>query len=169
MNVLDHFSIPYKGLKNGAHRFIFEVDDAFFATFENSYVQGGDLKVELDLDKRPDLAIAAFQVEGEVKVNCDRCLQQFERSVEGDFLLHIKTGLPDPDQDEVLFIDPETSSINFATYIYECISLLLPIAIVHEDIKDCDQEMLSRFTSNDDDDDAPQNDLWDSLKGLKFD
>ena len=29
MKVLDHFSIPYQGLKNGMHTFHFQVDDAF--------------------------------------------------------------------------------------------------------------------------------------------
>lgn len=169
MNVLDHFSIPYIGLKNGTHRFVFEVDDAFFESFENSYVSGGDLKVELDLDKASEMAIADFQVVGSVDVTCDRCLQIFDMPVEADFKLHIKVGEVDPDQDEVLFIDSEASIVNFATYIYESISLWLPMSIVHDDISECDPEMVSRMRLEDDGSKPTKSEIWDSLKGLDFD
>lgn len=169
MKVLDHFSIPYKGLKNGAHRFVFEVDDAFFAAFENSYVAGGKIAAELEFDKRPDLAIATFGVQGKVRVSCDRCLQEFDKEVEGDFTLHVKTGLPDPDQDEVMFIDPETSVINFGTYLYESISLLLPMSIVHDNIGDCDPDIVSKMSGRADDEEKKMGNIWDSLKGLDFD
>ncbi|MBK8388721.1 MAG: DUF177 domain-containing protein [Saprospiraceae bacterium] len=164
MNVLDHFSVPYLGLKNGIHQINFEVDDSFFLTFENSYVEGGKLKVEMSLDKRSDLAVADFIFDGNVRVTCDRCLQSFDHPIEGDSKLHIKIGLQDPDQDEVLFIDQETSSINFASYIYECICLLLPMSITHEDIDDCDPEMIAKLNKTNDD--ATKNDIWNSLKGL---
>lgn len=164
MNVLDHFSVPYLGLKNGIHQITFEVDDSFFHAFENSYVEGGKLKVELSLDKRPDLAVADFIFDGEVRVNCDRCLQSFDYPIAGDAKLHVKVGSQDPDQDEVLFIDQETSIINFASYIYECICLLLPMSITHEDIEDCDPVMIAKLNKTNND--AANNDVWNSLKGL---
>ena len=75
MEVLDHFSIPFIGLKVGLHQLKFEVDDSFFAEYENSLVKQGELTVTLDLDKRSHMAGLDFSLEGTVITDCDRCME----------------------------------------------------------------------------------------------
>lgn len=166
MKVLDHFSIPYQGLKNGMHTFHFQVDDAFFACFETPLVKRGAFEVTLELDKRPDMAIAVFHLDGKAEVVCDRCLGEFMLPVKSSFKLHIKYGIDRDDEDEVMFIDAETSKVNFAQPIYEWICISLPMIKVHENEADCDQEVVSRLkdASEDEDDHSP----WSSLKDLNF-
>lgn len=166
MKVLDHFSIPYQGLKNGMHTFHFQVDDAFFECFEAALVKRGNFEVTLDLDKRPDMAIAEFTLTGAAEVTCDRCLGEFMLPMDTFFTLHIKHGAGDEAEDEVMFIDVETSKVNFAQPIYEWICVSLPMFKSHEDEADCDQEVISRLKdgADNDSDVGP----WSSLKDLNF-
>ncbi|MFM2392461.1 MAG: hypothetical protein RLZZ546_438 [Bacteroidota bacterium] len=167
MKVLEHFSIPYQGLKNGMHTFWFEVENVFFEAFEESFIKQGGFKVKLDLDKRPDMAIAIFECDGYVVLPCDRCLLDFEMPLSLEFKLHIKYGAPDPNEDEVMFIDLETSKINFAQYIYEWICISLPMVRMHSDIKNCDPLMIEKLSNNsiENEDDN----IFSKLKNIKFD
>lgn len=167
MKVLEHFSIPYQGLKNGMHTFWFEVDNDFFAAFEDSFIKQGGFKVRLELDKRPDMAIAIFDCEGHVVLPCDRCLLDFEMPLVLDFKLHIKYGDPDPNEDEVMFIDAETSKINFAQYIYEWICISLPMIRMHEDVNDCDPLMIEKLSNRSNENDIDN--VFSTLKNIKFD
>ena len=166
MKVLEHFSIPYQGLKNGMHTFRFIVDEGFFESFETSFVTKGSFDVALEFDKRPDMSIAVFHCEGKVTVPCDRCLVEFELPVITDFTLHIKYGENDPNEDEVIFIDTETSKINFAQYIYEWICISLPMVRMHEDISDCDPEVIRKLSG---DQEETKDSVWSSLNKLNFD
>jgi uncharacterized metal-binding protein YceD (DUF177 family) len=148
MNVLDHFSVPFKGLKNGVHAYKFDIDDAFFAAYENAYINKGRLEGSLSLDKRSDLAVATLVIRGKVELPCDRCLKDLYLDVKGDSILHIKFGVSDEEYDEVLFIDPEASHINFADFVYDCVCLSLPMVRVHEDESLCDPDMIAKLHAN---------------------
>ena len=166
MKTLDHFSIPYKGLKNGMHTFHFNVDDSFFDCFEKSIIQRGSVKVDLYFDRRSDLASAEFHCEGSVVVNCDRCLLDFNYPIETDFTLLIKEGEVDPDEDEVIFIDEYTSIINVAQYIYEWVTISLPMIRMHEDIADCDPDVIKKLNGSDSESDKDS--IWTNLKNMNF-
>jgi uncharacterized protein len=168
MKVLEHFSIPYIGLKSGMHSFLFEVDDDFFENFEDSPIQKGKLQIKLQLDKRPDMAIASFDCQGYVVTACDRCLLDFELPIDFEFMLHIKYGEEDLDEDEVIYIDTETSKINFAQFIYEWIILSLPMIKVHQDEKNCDPIMIEKLNGNKADNNEESN-IFSALKNIKFD
>lgn len=166
MKTLDHFSIPYRGMKNGMHTFRFEVDDAFFACFDKSIIGRGEVRVELEFDRRSDLATAHFHCKGHVWVNCDRCLLDFEYPVETAFVLHVKEGKEDPNEDEVIFVDEYTSTINVAQYIYEWISISLPMVRMHENIEDCDPDVIKKLNAGEAS--ADEQGLWSDLKNLNF-
>lgn len=168
MDLLEHFSIPYLGMKNGLHDYNFEVDKPFFEVFKNDQIFNGDLKVTLEIDKRPDMGEAFFHIKGYVEVECNRCLSPVNLEIDVDEKLHIKYGEEDLNEDEVIFINPETSRINFAQVIYEYICLALPMITAHEDIEDCDQKVVERLNDNDEDDDSGGNSIWGSLDGINF-
>jgi uncharacterized protein len=168
MKVLDHFSIPYLGLKNGFHIFHFEVDNDFFGEFDSSLIKKGQFKVTMELDKRPDMAIADISCIGSVTTSCDRCLSDFDLPLDAEMQLHIKYGDENQDNDEVIYITAETSKVNFAQYIYEIITISLPMIRMHKEIKDCDQDVVSKMQLDDQDDDEPANGLWDALKDIKL-
>ncbi len=167
MNVLDHFSIPYQGLKNGMHTFHFNVDEGFFKSFEDSFISSGVFEVEMELDKRPDMAIAIFNCDGHVVLPCDRCLLDFDLPVSLDFTIHIKYGEPTNADDEVLFISTETSHVNFAQHIYEWVCISLPMVRTHDDMKDCDPVIIKKLKESSEDNN--EDGVWSSLKNFKTD
>ncbi len=72
MNPFKAYQIPFLGLKTGFHDFEFELDNAFFAAFEHSEIQSGDLKANLTLEKQSTMLVLDFQVEGVVEGVCDQ-------------------------------------------------------------------------------------------------
>ena len=73
MNAFAPYSIPIQGLKIGIHHFQFLIDDSFFALYEASPVQEGNLNFEVHFEKRADMLVIDFEVEGTVRAECDRC------------------------------------------------------------------------------------------------
>lgn len=74
MKLLDAYDIPWKGLSNGCHDFDFEIDDRFFGEFGDSGIQGGRMKAEVRMEKSAAMLLLHVTIEGEVTVECDRCL-----------------------------------------------------------------------------------------------
>lgn len=172
MEVLDHFSIPFMGLKVGLHQLKFEVDNAFFSQFENTMIQKGDLNVILDLDKRSDMSILDFKIEGTVLTDCDRCMEPIYLPVSGVYRLHAKyTEDTIEGDDEVVYIHPQTSKLNVAQYVYEYIHISLPMIKTYDCKSDpnanCNEIILDRFEEESDEDNS--NPIWDKLNDLKLD
>ncbi|HMQ05732.1 MAG TPA: DUF177 domain-containing protein [Saprospiraceae bacterium] len=171
MEALSHFSIPFKGLKDGIHRLVFEVEDSFFHYFSNDEIQSGHFQVVLHLDKRPSISILAFELEGKCNVFCDRCLAPIHLPVRGQFQLLLKPGEPDDSTDEVMFIKPETSYLSLAQIIYEYIMLSIPMIKTYncdlENPKPCDVSVLEKI--KDKEEHNPSGTLWEGLSGFNLD
>lgn len=172
MNVLDHFSVPYKGLGNGIHQLNFSVDSRFFKEFEDSHIDNGNFNVNVELDKRHDHSILLFEIEGQTNTNCDRCLSQINLPLHGNYKLHVKHGEYEESDDEIMFIHPETSILNLAQIVYEYILLSMPIIKAYdcdgEENPPCNFEVLNRMNDNVENVQIKDNNIWDSLKDLDF-
>lgn len=171
MDPLVSFVIPIRGLFPGQHDYIFDIDAFFFKQFESSPIQDGEVKVELSLDKQPDMYELWFQFEGTVKADCDRCLAPINLPIEGRERLLVKFSLEETFEDaEVIYINPETPKLSVAKYIYEFICLSLPIIKTYdcraEKVRPCDEEMLSHLEQPSEEE-PENNPIWDELKKLK--
>ena len=137
MDVLKKYSIAFKGLGEGTHRFDMKVDDRFFEAFEGSEIRRGNADVRLTLDKRGNgMALD--------------CLKEFMMPVRYEGTLHVRYSDCERESDgEVMWISPSETELNVAQYIYESICLSLPYQRVHPDDSEgrstCDPDMLSRF------------------------
>lgn len=170
MDALVAYSLPIQGLKTGVHHFKFEVDSAFFAQFEGSPVQDGNVHFDLNLDKRPDMLLLDFSLEGSVKTECDRCTATIDLPIEDERQLIVKFGdAAGESEDEVVFISREASEFNVAKYLYEFIVLALPITNVYDCENDsappCNFEVLEHLKT-DNPEENPDS-VWDSLRDLK--
>jgi len=174
MNVLDHFSVPYKGLGNGIHLFNFTVDSSFFKEFENSHIDNGNFDVDVELDKRQDHSILHFEIIGKTNTSCDRCLSLIDLPLHGNYKLHVKHGENEVSNDEIMFIHPETSILNLAQVTYEFILLSMPIIKIYdcdtEKLPPCNFEVLDKlnYEEEEDDESDEQSNVWDSLKDIDF-
>ena len=168
MDPLSHFSIPFKGLKDGIHELTFEVDDSFFRHFENEVVTSGKFNVYLRLDKKPSVSILKFSLEGYCNVLCDRCLTPIQLPVNKEYQLLLKPGEPDDSNDEVLFIKADISTLSVAQVIYEYIILSVPIIKVYdcvvENPRPCDMSVLEKIKNEDQENLSTT--IWESLAGL---
>lgn len=173
MDAFVAYSLPIQGLKTGMHHFKFEVDSAFFARYEDSPVQDGNVLFELDLDKRPDMMLLEFSLEGYVKAECDRCTATINLPIEDERQLIVKFGEEEmeTEDEEVIFIHRESPEFNVAKYLYEFVVLALPITNTYDCENDpeppCNFEVLKHLKPENEEGDT--NSIWDSLKDLNSD
>jgi len=173
MDAFVAYTLPIQGLKSGVHHFKFEVDNAFFAQFEDSPVQEGKVLFELELDKRPDMMLFDFILEGFVKAECDRCTATIDLPLEDERQLIVKFGEKEIEEedDEVIFLHRDAPVFNVAKYLYEFVVLALPITNTYDCENDpeppCNFEVLKHLKA--DTDEGNTNSIWDSLRDLNSD
>jgi uncharacterized metal-binding protein YceD (DUF177 family) len=168
MKALQEFEIPFLGLKEGVHDYAFDIDAAFFESFEYSEVKQGDVHVDVSLERQERMLIFNFSINGAVELPCDRCLAPMQLEVKGDERLIVKYGQEWGEESEEVIIMPETESrIDISGFIYEYIMLMLPFKRVHPEDSDermCDVSMLEKLDQHSDTGSDPR---WDALKDLK--
>lgn len=150
MDTLKKYTIAHKSLSVGKHHFDFEVNDKFFSAFEGSEVKSGHADVSIDIEKSSGGLSLQIEIDGEVTVECDRCLEDCTLDVDYDAALLIRFSESVKEYDgEVMWLSQGETEINLAQYIYESIYLSLPYQKVHpmgEDGKPlCNPEMLEKF------------------------
>lgn len=172
MNVLDHFSVPYKGLGSGVHHLEFFVESDFFKEFEDSHIDNGSFVVKVELDKRHDHSILLFDIQGKTKTSCDRCLASIHLPLQGNFELHVKYGEKENSNDEIMFIHPETSVLNLAQITYEFILLSMPMIKTYDCEKEenppCNFKVLNALNIEESSSLNEKSSIWDTLKDIDF-
>lgn len=156
MNSSTRLIIPLKGLSLGRHSFEFEIDDRFFSQFEHAVVQKGKAFIQVEVNKLNNLMECEVTINGEVAVECDRCLDEFyiPVSFEGRVIVSPSRRTDeDHARDEadidVIFVHPSDDELDLAQYCYESIGLSLPLQKIHPNDANgnstCNQEMLDKL------------------------
>ena len=170
------YVINYGSLPFGEHEFEFHVSDSFFQKFENSLVQKGDIDVLVVLDKKEAMMLLDFTMEGHIIVECDRCLEDLDLDIESFNELIVKLGEETGEEaEDVIVISTREHELDVAQYIYEYISVLIPMRNVHEDEEgnpDCDPEVLKvlekHIAPEEKEENPPADPRWDALKGINL-
>lgn len=170
MKKVEDFIVPFKGLSVGDHSFRFEIGDEFFKGFE--YFEGvlGKANIVVNLLKESNMLIFDFNIVGELNLQCDRCLGFFNQEIDGQYKLFVKYGNQFLEESEEIIVIPASESrINLHQYIFEFVSLLVPVKKVHP-LKEngqsgCNTEIIDRIDKYS----RPTTDpRWDALKGIKL-
>ena len=134
------YFVELRSLKNFPHNEQFAVSDEFFDD-EKPDIDGGNLRVDVEVRKLGEGYSIDIHVEGTVKVACDRCLGELDMPVEADMQLRAKDddGLDYDDEDMVL-MSPSDTGVDIEWNIYEMAELALPVQRVHEE-GECDEQM----------------------------
>jgi uncharacterized metal-binding protein YceD (DUF177 family) len=184
MGALIQFLLPVKGLQHGVYDYNFHIDKAFFQSFERSPLQDGDVQVQLQFEKQPGMFILDLRIKGTVATDCDRCLAPIQLPIEDERSFVVKFSTEEEvDDDDVVYLHPDTQQFDLAPYIYEFVILAIPMvktyACDQEPVPPCDQALLKHFLRQEDipDEDIPADDnkadasnpLWDVLKQINFD
>jgi len=172
MDPMVEFNIPIQGLESGQHTFHFEVSDDFFKQFERALVEKGTFQVTVDLDKQSSMIVCDFEISGTLDTTCDRCLENIQMPVFNEIQLLFKYAEEEMEEDEIVYIPRGLNMLNLGKYIYEMISLSIPMVKQYDCENDeeapCNEEVLKRLSGSTDstlDDDG--NPIWDILKGIK--
>jgi uncharacterized protein len=165
------YNIAFKGLKEGNHVYDYPIGKAFFEPIENSLVEEAKVDVAITLEKRNTFMSLSINLQGTIKLLCDRCLEFYDQPVKNTARLFIKfseTGTDD--SDEVIWLHPDAYQINVAQIIYEYICLSIPLKHVHPVQKNgtslCDPEMLKTLKAYVHPHEEKQDERWDQLKNL---
>jgi uncharacterized metal-binding protein YceD (DUF177 family) len=147
MNRFSEYIIPFGSCANGLHVFEYELTDEFFALFPGSEVEKARVFVKVDLFKQERQLQFDFHLSGSVTLPCDRCLEEYEQSISGDFTLYGKFGHGNNEEEyDAVWLAYEAYQIDISRYLFEYVILSLPMRKVHPDKKGgkpgCSQEML---------------------------
>lgn len=169
------YAIRISGLKEGHHDFSFELDNTFFASFELSEIQTGNVRAQIGMEKKSGMISLYFTLSGQVEVVCDRCLEPYLVDVRSEEILIVKTGGKKGELNaDVVIIGEEDHEIEVGQFMYEFVVLSLPLKRIHPDrssgVPGCNPEMLRRLkdhTRKEHDGEAWTDPRWDVLKGIK--
>ena len=143
MDKKNEFLIPVSGLALGSHSYQFEINDDFFAGMDYSEVQQGKVAVKLDIDRQETLLTLHFDLEGSVRVPCDRCADEFDQPIESRQEFFIKLGTENAQEsDDVIVVSPDLSEYDVRPLVYEFIILAIPMHRVHPEGQ-CNPEVLA--------------------------
>lgn len=143
--------------------------------FEHPVVSGGELHIDLDLDKQTNLIQLDFQFKGFLRVECDRCAVTAPYPIEGDARLILQMQEGESDDDEIVYLPYEAYEYNVAQYIYETLALSLPLRVVPCEVTGdksiCDQTVISHLDAMSvpepkEEEETPVDPRWAALKKL---
>jgi len=174
MSILEHFSVPYIGIKDGLHQYQFKADSRFFALFVNSPIVDGDFDIVVYIDKRSGLSELDLEIDGHVSALCDRCLADIRLPVSSKNNILVKVSNKTSEDDEVIFIREDHSHLDLSQIIYEFIVLALPLMNIYdcenEEPRKCDMRVLEKLSEDVIEDTEPTtNKIWENLKDINLD
>ncbi len=164
------YEIDLIRLKNGNHPFQYRIGDDFFSLFDYGILKSGDVDVSLDLLRKDSFIELTFEMHGAVDLICDRSLDHFDYPMDISEQVILKYG----DREEEIGMNMETipdntQSINVARYIYEILTVAVPMKKLHPryvQSEETEDEMI--YSSDEAGGEEEETDpRWQILKKLK--
>ncbi|HMN32150.1 MAG: DUF177 domain-containing protein [Chitinophagaceae bacterium] len=168
------FEIAFVGLKPGIHTFNYNIDDSFFEKFEKPEFNQAKIDINLSLDKKSNIFLLIFKINGKVNIACDRCGDEFELTLWDEFELVVKIvddSLVEKKSEldaEVAYIGHSESILRIEKLIYEFVILSIPMQHIHLDDENgqstCNPIALKFLNQNNSN---QQSTIWEKLKTNK--
>ena len=172
MEKKNEFLIPVSGLALGQHAYEYEINDDFFAGMDYSEVQQGKVSVKLDIDRQETMLTLHFDIEGSVRVPCDRCADEFDLPIESSQEFFLKLGTENAQEsDDVAVVSAETSEYDIRPLVYEYIILAIPMHRVHPEGQ-CNPEVIAMLNREEVEPEEEASDTidprWAALKDINL-
>lgn len=166
MEKMSKYNLHYAGLKEGIHEFDYLLNQDFFDMFEHPIVQGAHVLIHLTVNKSATIVVLNIKAAGTVHVQCHRCLEEFEMSLDITKTIIVKTSGEDKevDDDNIILAD-NAHDIHLAQHFYDLVSLAIPIKVTHPD-NGCNEETLrtlEKYMVKNENTNDPR---WDILKNV---
>ncbi len=176
MQTRKEYIIQFVSLSLGEHKFEFLVNDKFFDNLDYSEIKQGNINVKLNLLKQSQMMVLQFEISGTVKMICDLCATEFDLPITGNYKLIVKIGGNDNsnEDDDIITIAANEHQLDLSQYLYEYISLSLPIKRTHPLDKkgkpSCDKKILKqveKFLTKEEKKESTDP-RWNDLKKIKL-
>lgn len=126
------YSVNIVGLSNKEHRFEYEFGDEFFRRYGTDLLSEGSFQVVALLNKHETFIEVDFIVRGTARLICDRSLEPFDYPIQTENKIVFKYGEEYQEMtDEIIVIPRDTATLELGQYIYEFISLAIPLKRLH--------------------------------------
>jgi uncharacterized protein len=175
---LKKYSIAYKGLAVGTHKFIFRIDNKFFTYFPESEIKEGNATIKILLEVDTKELVFKFLLEGDIKVQCDICLDEFFHHIKYKTKLIVdfaEESSDITDVDDKITLSYNENEINLAQHFYEFLNLSLPVKKIHPVAENgkstCNQDMLKKLKEYSSIKTTHKKEIdsrWDKLKNLNI-
>ncbi len=137
---ISDFDINIHGLENHTYDYQFKGSDSFFQIFEQEIVEGGDFVVNLSLEKTSALMRLKFKIDANLKLVCDRSLEEFVENFKIEEIYIFKFGEEAQEMsDEIEVLAFGTPKINIAELISDFILLSVPMKKLHPKYREEDE------------------------------
>ena len=149
---MERYSINLNELANGEGRALLHLDDAFFSSFENDDLKGGDVDVAIKVTKSQESQYdfnVFFSIKGSLRVICTRCLDEMDLDTEVTDKIKVIRGNSDVDNsdDDDLLQAEADGTLDIANRIFETLALNVPAIHVHPEGK-CNPQMVEWLESH---------------------
>lgn len=162
------FDIDIYKLADGIHEFEFDFDSKFFDLFEDSIIKQGAGSVEVILDKTASMLTLTFKINAEIELICDRSLDEFMHPVNESNEVRLKFGDHWEElNDDLILIPVNTQKVDVAQFVYEFLTLAIPMKKLHPRFKDEEEFYMVDPDSLDESSTEPIDPRWNELKKLK--
>ena len=174
MQALKQFSLPIQGMKIGFHEYNFLLDKTFFSEFENAMFADGKVKAQLNVEKKSDHLVLDLTLNGTVDTECNRCTDDIAYPLDEQYDLLVKYDENPREEDEIIYLSPDSPDFNCAKILYDLVTLAVPINRTCDEVADksCNEEILERLYNqgpkNEEKTEEAKNPFSEALKNLKL-
>lgn len=170
MKEMKAFKIEIFGLSNSTHDFNFAFNDDFFSHFENSLVSKGKGTCDVILTKTDAMITLNLTIGGSIELECDRSLELFNFPISVNKEIIYKYGDEEKElSDDVFVILKGEQEINIAAFLYESISLEIPMKKLHPKFQEEPESdgMIYISEADKESQEESTDPRWEALKKLK--
>ena len=167
MKIINEYIIPIQGLADGEHNFDFCANDDLLNYFSEVSIYKSNVNINIGLLKKNNMYNLCFALNGDIQLECDRCLENYKQKVNNEFNIIIKHSDKEGEHVEgdieLRYVGHDCSQINIAKDIYEYVLLSLPFK-KHCNNKDC-SSLLDKFSKSSKK--TEKDPRWENLSKLK--
>ena len=148
-DIFKEYKIPHAGAKKEIHEFSYELNEKFFANFENALINKCTIQVNIKFDKRQEPNIIEVDMDGTIWSECDRCTGIIPLFIHTSFIIYVKyvidEALLDQEEVEIIYIAKDDPYIDITQFLYDYAHLSIPAHKICDkpgETEYCDQEIV---------------------------
>lgn len=170
------YSIRVNHLKPGKNPYHFDIGSSFLDLFNREILADVKASVDVEVNKTSAVIEITYQIDAELVLLCDRCLQPFSHAVKSENVVLYSFNPAKTSQDEeIIVISSETDLLDLSQDMYDFLCLEVPVRRIPEDGSDhrCPPEIMELFSEEPEEDENSTDSLeeidprWEQLNNLK--